>query len=171
MRVDSVSDMADMSETHELSTSDRYDQSRGEGVQTVARQFVDFGGRKSFSGPIRTVRCHNDNVLVRNAFKSPGEGAVLVVDGMSSLDCALVGDGMCKMGLDNGWAGIILYAGVRDRLALEQLDFGVKALGVNPSSSGKTGEGEADIELVVDGVTYTPGKMIWADLDGILVER
>lgn len=153
-----------------MSTSDLYDQ-RGEELQAVSRQFIDFGGRTAFSGPMRTVRCLNDNVLVRQALASPGEGAVLVVDGGSSLECALVGDGLLGMGLENGWVGIVLFAAVRDRLALAQLDFGVKALGVNPRSSGKTGEGESDSVLVVDGVTFTPGKHIWADLDGVLVER
>lgn len=64
------------------STSDLYDQ-RKEELQAVARQFFDYGAKKSFSGPIRTVRCLEDNVLVGKAIRSPGNGAVLVVDGGS----------------------------------------------------------------------------------------
>jgi regulator of ribonuclease activity A len=48
---------------------------------------------------------------------------------------------------------------------------GVKALGSNPRKSSKAGNGEVDVELVIDGVTVRPGAMIWCDPDGILIER
>ena len=47
----------------------------------VAPLFRSFGGPAAFSGPIATVKVHEDNVLVREALAEPGAGRVLVVDG------------------------------------------------------------------------------------------
>ena len=48
--------------------------------QTCAVQFRDYGGKRNFCGPIRTVTCLNDNVLFRQLLDEPGNGAVIVVD-------------------------------------------------------------------------------------------
>ena len=51
-------------------------------------QLRQFGGVTEFSGPISTVRCLDDNVLLRQQIESPGNGRVLVVDGGGSLGSA-----------------------------------------------------------------------------------
>ncbi|MFM7227739.1 MAG: ribonuclease, partial [Betaproteobacteria bacterium] len=43
--------------------------------------FKALGKRSRFSGPARTLKVFEDNVLVRAALETPGEGSVLVVDG------------------------------------------------------------------------------------------
>jgi len=53
--------------------------------------FCDFGGVHKFSGPVATVKCFEDNSLVKAAVDFPGEGRVLVVDGGASLCRALLG--------------------------------------------------------------------------------
>lgn len=153
-----------------FSTADLYDE-RGEDLQSVARQFVSFGGRTAFSGPIRTVRCFEDNVVLKSVLSSPGDGAVLVVDGAGSLNRALMGDMIAELAVDNGWSGVIINGAVRDRAALAQLPLGVKALGSNPRKSVKEGAGEKDVEVTFDDVAFRPGAMIYCDEDGILVER
>ena len=62
-----------------------------EKLQVAENIFRDFGGRKTFSGHIVTVKVFEDNSLVRTALESDGNGKVLVVDGGGSLRCALVG--------------------------------------------------------------------------------
>lgn len=153
----------------QISTADLYDE-RGEGLRSVSLQFQNLGGMSGFTGPIRTVRCFQDNALVKSLLSSPGEGAVLVIDGGGSLETALVGDVIAGLAVDNGWAGIIVNGAVRDRVALGTLPFGVKALGSNPAKSGKTGSGEADVPVEIGGVVFRPGATVWADDDGILVE-
>ena len=54
----------------------------------------DFGGILRFSGPASTVRCFENNPLVREALNEPGRGRVLVVDGGGSKRCALLGDNL-----------------------------------------------------------------------------
>jgi regulator of ribonuclease activity A len=153
-----------------LNTADLYDE-RGEDLESISVQFQNFGGESHFSGPARTIRCFEDNALVKTVLATPGEGAVLVVDGQGSLRTALMGDLIAASAVANGWAGVIINGAVRDREALATLSLGIKALGSNPKKSAKTGVGEVDVEIVIDHVRIQPGVMVYSDPDGILVER
>src|SRR5690606_28479807 len=94
-----------------VSTADLYDE-RGAELASVALQFLDLGGVTSFTGPVRTVRCFQDNALLKSILSTPGEGAVLVIDGGGSLETALVGDIIAGLGVDNGWAGLIVNGAI-----------------------------------------------------------
>ncbi|MDH6237724.1 ribonuclease E activity regulator RraA [Cryobacterium sp. CG_9.6] len=153
-----------------LVTADLYDEHE-EALQSVSLQFQNLGGRARFSGAIRTVTCFEDNALIKSILAAPGEGSVLVVDGAGSLNSALMGDMIAESAVANGWAGVVINGAIRDRVALSHLDLGVKALGSNPRKSSKTGSGEADTVVAFAGVTFTPGRTIYCDEDGILVER
>jgi regulator of ribonuclease activity A len=153
-----------------VNTADLYDE-RSEELDSVSLQFQSIGGHSHFSGPVRTIRCFEDNALVKSTLSTPGGGAVLVVDGGGSLRTALMGDMIAASAVSNGWAGVVVHGAVRDRTAIAELPLGVKALGSNPRKSAKAGNGEIDVELVIDGVTIRPAAMIWCDPDGILVQR
>lgn len=153
-----------------IATADLFDE-RGDALDSLALQLHDLGGRVAFHGPIRTVRCHRDNALVKELLATPGDGAVLVVDGGGSLESALVGDLIAGSAAVNGWVGLIVHGAVRDRETLRGLPIGIKALGSNPRKSAKDGIGEVDVPVTIAGVTFAPGRHVWADADGILVER
>ena len=152
------------------STADLYDE-RGDELQSLELQLLDLGGLARFEGPVRTIRCRNDNALVKATLATPGDGAVLVVDGGGSMASALMGDMIAESAVANGWAGVVIHGPVRDRTALARLELGVKALGSNPRKSAKEGVGEADALVEFGGVVFRPGAMLWADEDGVLVER
>ncbi len=101
-------------------------------------QFRQFGAHRSFAGRVRTVSCHEDNGLLRDLLRTPGDGAVLVVDGGGSLRTALVGDLIAGAAQDNGWAGLVLHGAVRDSTALAGLRLGIKALGTIPQRAPRT---------------------------------
>jgi regulator of ribonuclease activity A len=149
------------------STADLLDEHPGAAVCALA--FRQFGGVASLDGEIATVRCFEDNVLVRQRVSEPGDGRVLVVDGGGSLRVALVGDNIASIARDNGWAGLIIHGCVRDSAALHELTIGVKALGTHPKPSGKAGEGELDAPVAFGGVTFQPGARVASDDDGIVV--
>ncbi|WP_407358516.1 ribonuclease E activity regulator RraA [Microbacterium sp. LTA6] len=151
-------------------TADLYDE-LGESVQSLPTQLRSFGGRSAFDGPIRTVRCFEDNALVKAILASPGAGSVLVVDGGGSLNTALMGDLIAASAVANGWAGVVIHGAIRDSVAIGSLDLGVKALGTNPRKSAKDGAGEVDIALEFGGVVFRVGARLYSDEDGILVER
>lgn len=152
----------------DFSTADLVDE-HGERLLVCDTQFREFGGHRRFSGPVRTVACHQDNGLVRELLRTPGEGAVLVVDGGGSLHTALTGDLIAGSAVENGWAGLIINGAVRDSAVLAGLPLGVKALGTNPRKSGKTGAGAVDTPVTFGGITFTPGDQLYADEDGVAV--
>ena len=149
-------------------TSDVVDR-QGDRALVCTIGFRQYGRRRVFEGPISTVRCHEDNVLVRRRVSEPGEGGVLVVDGGGSLRVALVGDIVAGLARDNGWAGVIIHGCVRDVASLRDLDVGIKALGSTPRPSGKNGAGDVDVPVTFGGVTFRPGDMLFSDDDGIVV--
>jgi regulator of ribonuclease activity A len=151
-----------------LSTADLVDQ-RGVAVDSCDLQLRQYGGRQAFWGRIRTVRCHEDNALVKQVLSEPGDGQVLVVDGGGSLHTALIGDVIARSALDNGWAGVVIHGAVRDVATLRTLDLGIKALGSNPRKSTQAGAGEIDVDVVFGGVRFIPGKELFSDEDGIVV--
>lgn len=153
-----------------FSTADLYDE-RGDDLDSLSLQLLDLGGLAAFDGVIRTVRCHRDNALVKAVLATPGEGAVLVIDGGGALESALVGDLIGASAVKNGWAGLIVHGVIRDREAIRMLPLGVKALGSNPRKSAKDGVGEIDVDVTIAGVVFRPGAHVWADSDGVLVER
>ena len=150
-----------------FATADLVDE-YGERVQSCSTQLRSYGGRPRFAGTIATIRCHRDNGLVKAVLNSPGQGRVLVVDGGGSLESALMGDLIAAAAVQNGWAGVVIHGAVRDTVALAGLDLGVRALGSNPRKSAKAGAGERDVEVTFGGVTFVPGRHLWADEDGIL---
>lgn len=149
-------------------TADLVD-SIGPDVRSCDVQFRQFGGRAEFAGPISTVRCFEDNALLKSVLSQHGAGGVLVVDGGGSLHSALVGDVIAELARSSGWAGLVINGAVRDAAALRGIDIGIKALGTNPRKSAKTGAGERDVEVTMGGVTFTPGEIAYSDDDGIVV--
>lgn len=140
-----------------------------EAVSIVHPAFVSFGGRRRFWGAIATVRCYEDNSLVRELLGEPGAGRVLVVDGGGSLRCALLGDQLGALGVRNGWSGVLVWGCVRDTAALAAMDLGVLALAAHPLKSVKRGQGDREVAVSFAGVTFHPGHRLYADEDGVVI--
>lgn len=141
----------------------------GPDVRSCDIQFRQLGGRTEFAGRISTVRCWQDNALLKSILSGPGDDGVLVIDGGGSLHAALVGDVIAELGRANGWAGLIIHGAVRDAATLRTLDIGIKALGTNPRKSTKTGAGDQDVVVELGGITFVPGEIAYSDDDGIVV--
>ena len=131
--------------------------------------FSDFGGKRRFSGEVVTIKCYEDNSLVRDAVRSEGRGRVLVVDGGGSLQRALLGDMLAASAVENGWQGLLINGCVRDVEILETIDLGVKALNSHPVKTDKRGEGQLDIGVTFAGATIRPGHYLYADANGVVV--
>ena len=141
----------------------------GPGVRSCDVQFRQFGGRREFAGTISTIRCFEDNALLKSVLSEPGTGRVLVIDGAGSVHAALVGDVIAELGRASGWVGLVINGAVRDSTTLATLDIGIKALGTNPRKSAKTGAGERDVVVSFGGVDFAPGDVVFSDEDGIVV--
>jgi regulator of ribonuclease activity A len=138
-------------------------------LQVCEPVFSAYGRRRAFAGPVSTVRCFEDNSLVKEAVESPGHGRVLVVDGGGSKRRALFGGNLGAAAVRNGWSGVIIHGCIRDVAELEPLELGIRALGTMPLRSEKRGEGERDVPVRFAGVTFRPGDHVYVDEDGVVV--
>jgi len=141
----------------------------GQTLRVLPPVFKDYGARRRFCGPVSTVKCFEDNSLVKAAVDSPGEGRVLVVDGGASLRRALVGGNLAAAAARNGWAGVVVDGCVRDVTELAACEVGIRALAAMPLPTVKRSEGQRDVPVQVQGVWLQPGDWLYADEDGIVV--
>ncbi len=153
-----------------FTTADLYDK-YGDDLKVALPIFKDYGAKRIFHGPISTVKAYEDNSLVRTALEEPGEGRILIVDGDESLRCAMLGDMLAKLGMENGWSGIIVFGCIRDADVIATIDIGVKALNTNPRKSLKRGLGDRDIPVSFAGITFNAGEYVYADTDGVIVSE
>jgi len=138
-------------------------------VVALLLPWQDFGARSVFCGRAVTVKCFEDNSLVKELVQQPGLGRVIVVDGGESRRRALLGDQLAAKAADQGWAGLVIAGVVRDVEILESTGLGVKALGCCPQKTDKRGEGQLDIPVHIGGAMVSPGDYIYADRNGVLV--
>ena len=138
-------------------------------LQVLEPLFSDFGGKKKFSGEIVTVKCHEDNSLVKSVLATAGHGKVLVVDGGGSLGCALLGDMLGAMAVENGWQGVLVNGCVRDVETLKDMELGVRALACHPLKSNKRDEGQLNVLVRFADVGFEPGQFLYADANGMVV--
>ena len=131
--------------------------------------FRNYGRRIKFAGPVSTVKCFEDNSLVKAALDEPGAGRVLVVDGGASLRRALVGGNLGAAAARNGWAGVLVDGCVRDAAELAQCDVGIRALALLPLPTDKRNQGQRDVPVQVQGVWVRTGDWLYADEDGVVV--
>jgi len=153
-----------------LHTADLCDDHSGE-VQIAEPVFHDYGGVLAFHGPIETIHTFEDNSKVRELVGQPGNGRVLVVDGGGSKRCALLGDNLAAMAVENGWAGVVINGCIRDSHLIAEMPLGVKALATHPLKSVKRDLGDVGAPVRFAGVTFQPGHTLYADLDGIIVSE
>ncbi|EED33826.1 regulator of ribonuclease activity A [gamma proteobacterium NOR5-3] len=138
-------------------------------AHAILHAWQDYGAVESFSGVAVTVKCFEDNSLIKELVQQPGQGRVIVVDGGCSLRRALLGDQLAAKAVENGWSGLVIAGAVRDVEILETLALGVKALGACPQKTDKRGEGQLNITVEIGGATVCSGDYIYADRNGVLV--
>ncbi len=142
-----------------------------EDVQALALDLRNFGGIGQFSGEAVTIKCHEDNSLLKELVGTPGEGRVIVVDGGGSTRRALLGDMLAENAASNGWAGLVINGVIRDVDQVADTALGVQALGAIPLKTKKLGVGQQDIPVSFGGVTIHPGDHVYADNNGVLIAR
>ena len=167
-----MAEAAGLSQDNLPATADLVD-SYGEGLDSIPVQFRSFGLRRRFGGPVITLKCFEDNALLKATLGDPAQppGCVLVVDGGGSLRTALVGDLIAGLAVELAWAGLVIYGAVRDSVTLDRLPLGIKALGTNPRKSTKTGAGSVGEVIHITGIRIFPGQTLYSDEDGIVILR
>jgi len=138
-------------------------------VQVLEPMLNNYGGIDAFGGEIVTVKCFEDNSIVKEQVGLPGHGKVMVVDGGGSMRNALLGDMLAEKAAENGWAGLVIYGCIRDVDIIRQTQLGVQAMNSNPRKTEKRGIGDLNISVTFGGVTFVPGEYVYADNNGVIV--
>ena len=140
-------------------------------VCALELQLVNYGQIRQFGGAVVTIKCHEDNSLVKQCVEEPGLGRVIMVDGGGSVRRALLGDLLAEKAAANGWSGLIINGVIRDVDEIGRTSVGVQALGSCPIKTEKRGVGERDIDIHIGGVDIAPGDYIYADNNGVVVSK
>lgn len=138
-------------------------------ARAIELQFGNYGALKQFAGQVVTIKCHEDNSLVKQCVEEPGNGRVIVVDGGGSMRRSLLGDMLAEKAAANGWAGLVINGVIRDVDQIGETSLGVQALGTCPVKTEKLGMGQRDIPVSIGGVDIAPGDYLYADNNGVII--
>lgn len=123
-------------------------------------------------GPAITAKCHiGDNLMIFEAINLARPGDVLVVSAGNNPEQGGFGDVLAAACIGKGIAGLVIDAGVRDGRGLRAIGFPVFSLGLCIKGTSKDTLGTINQPVVVGGELITPGDIIVADDDGVVVVR
>ncbi len=151
-----------------LSTPDLCDAYEGK-IKVLEPIFNNYGAVKSFYGQVVTIKCFEDNSVVKELVATAGNGRVIVMDGGGSLRRAILGDMLAAKAAQNGWAGLVINGCIRDIDEIANTQLGVKALNVHPMKTEKRGIGDLNIPVQIAGQLIVPGQWVYADNNGVIV--
>lgn len=120
-------------------------------------------------GPAVTVKTvPGDNLMTHMALNLCRKGDVLVVDAGGDLTNSIIGERMLSYCEKKGFAGVVINGAVRDLGYIKARKFPVYGAGVTHRGPYKTGPGEINVTIAIDGMVIEPGDLIIGDDDGLL---
>jgi 4-hydroxy-4-methyl-2-oxoglutarate aldolase len=141
-------------------------------------------GRRGFAGPdLRpiqqgtrlagaavTVSCHpGDNLMVHAAVELCEAGDMLVVTTTAPSTHGMVGELLATSLMARGVRALVIDAGVRDTAELRAMRFAVWARHTSCEGTVKASPGSVNVPVVLGGVLVSPGDVVCADDDGVVV--
>ncbi|MDH6258944.1 RraA family protein [Bradyrhizobium sp. BR13661] len=133
------------------------------------RALRPFHGSARMIGTAVTVKTRpGDNFVLHKTYELLRPVDVLVVDGNGDLNQALVGEIMMTRAKAMGVAGFVIDGAVRDVGAFAEASFPCFARGVTHRGPYKSGPGEINVPVSIDGMVVMPGDVILGDADGVV---
>jgi regulator of ribonuclease activity A len=78
-------------------------------------------------------------------------------------------DRVATVGVENGWAGAVIFGAIRDSAGIGSLEFGVKVLGVTAHRGFVRTEGARNLPVSFGSARFEPGFWVYADQDAVIV--
>ena len=126
-------------------------------------------GMPRIAGPAFTVRtAPRDNLMLHAAIYLAEPGDVIVVEA-GDAETAVAGGNVCAVAQRRGVAGFVIDGVIRDVAESRANAFPVFARGVSPMPRGAEGPGEINAPITCGGIRVSPGDVIVADEEGIVV--
>ncbi|MBM3676811.1 MAG: RraA family protein [Actinobacteria bacterium] len=133
------------------------------GLSPAWRQAVAIGPAFTVSGR------SGDNLALHRALREAAAGSVIVATLDGTVAAGHWGELMAVSAGAQGIVGLVIGGTVRDIVQLEERRFPVFHRGLGPRPATKDVEGTLGEEIVLDGVTVSPGDLVVADADGVAV--
>ncbi|MDY0051428.1 MAG: ribonuclease E activity regulator RraA [Aliarcobacter sp.] len=154
-----------------VQTADLCDDNKDKKIEVLSAKFTNYGGLRNFSGQIVTVKLDKSNWLLLKMLRDEdGKGRIVVVDNSQEF-FGVVGDKLMAFALKNNWKAIILNGYVRDTDETKNINVGLLAIGTCPLRNFEETQGERDIEISFERVTFNTGDYIYADNDGVILTK
>lgn len=121
------------------------------------------------AGPAYPVRCPpGDNLMLHAAIYRAAPGSVIVVEA-GDTDYAVAGGNVCAVAQQRGIAAFVVDGAIRDLDEVRTRRFPVFARGVIPIPGAKEAIGVLNGPVRCGGVLVSPGDIVIADEEGIVV--
>ena len=122
------------------------------------------------AGTAVTVLSHpGDNGMIHAAVEVCQEGDILVVTTTAPSTHGMFGDLLATSLMARGVRGLVMDAAVRDTQDLREMGFPVWTRHVSCQGTVKNTPGSVNVPVSIDGTIITPGDIICADDDGVVV--
>ncbi len=122
------------------------------------------------AGTAVTVLSHpGDNGMIHAAVEVCQEGDILVVTTTAPSTHGMFGDLLATSLMTRGVRGLVMDAAVRDTQDLREMGFPVWTRHVSCQGTVKNTPGSVNVPISIDGTIITPGDIICADDDGVVV--